>query len=126
MPSIKAGKKSFVKWPLAKNLVEAKELLAPSEDHHVVEPSVCLQGRFATVISKLKELMQQKRIGKTLSSTLIGHVNELGLTLSQGLKYIADKEVGGNLKTIYFGHVVDCVQAGASTTKCHQKIKLTP
>jgi hypothetical protein len=47
-----------------------------------------------------------------LSSTFIGHCVELGLTLSHGLKYVADKEVGGNLKTIYFGHMVDYVQKG--------------
>ena len=56
--------------------------------------------------------MKEGKVGNILSSIFIGHCAELSLTLSHGLKHVTDKEVGGNLKTIYFGHMVDYVQEG--------------
>jgi predicted dehydrogenase len=61
IPSIKASKKTFVEWPLVKNLSEAEEVLRLSKEPHVTETTVCLQGRFAPVVMKLKKLVKRER-----------------------------------------------------------------
>lgn len=111
-PSLEAGKDAFVEWPLGKNLAEAEVLLHLSKSRGVKSTAVGLQGRFAPVIWKLKELIKEGRIGKVLSSTWTGYASNGGPTESEHVRYLADKEVGGNLVTIHFGHVVDYVQQG--------------
>ena len=87
IPSIKAGRKIFVEWPLAKNISEAEEVLRLNKEHYVSETS-------STRRMKLKGLVKEGKVGKILGSTFIGYCAELGLTLSHGLKYVAE-EVGG-------------------------------
>lgn len=101
-----------MEWPLGKNLAEAELLLHLSKVRGVKRTAVGLQGRFAPVIWKLKGLIKDGRIGKVLSSTWIGYASNGGPTESEHVRYLADKEVGGNLVTIHFGHVVDYVQQG--------------
>ena len=72
---------------------------------------VGLQARQAPIIHKLKALISIGAIGKVLSSTWVGQATNGGPSTSPGVKYIGDKEVGGNLVTIHFGHAVDYVQA---------------
>ena len=112
MPSLEVGKNAFVEWPLGRNLTEAEVLLQLSKSHGVKRTAVGLQGRFAPVILKLKELVRSGRVGRVLSSTWTGSAGNGGLTEGENVKYLADKEVGGNLVTIHFGHVVDYVQQG--------------
>ena len=101
-----------MEWPLAKNLAEAETLLHLSKNHGVKRTAVGLQGRFAPVIWKLKDLIREGRIGKVLSSTWTGSAGNGGPTESENLKYLGDKDVGANLVTVHFGHVVDYVQQG--------------
>lgn len=101
-----------MEWPLGKNLAEAEVLLHLSKARGVKRTAIGLQGRFAPVIWKLKELVKDGRIGKVLSSTWTGYASNGGPTESEHVRYLADKEVGGNLVTIHFGHVVDYVQQG--------------
>jgi predicted dehydrogenase len=111
-PALKAGKNVFVEWPLGKNLEEAEELLRMSVIHGVKQTAVGLQGRFAPSIIKLQELVTQGRIGKVLSSTWVGYAGNMGPTESESLKYMTDKNIGGNLVTVHFGHVSDYIQQG--------------
>ena len=41
------------------------------------------------MVMKLNKLVKKGTIGKILSTNLVGHVAELGLALSHGLKYVA-------------------------------------
>lgn len=72
-----------------------------------------LQGQLAPIMLKLKSLIKQEgRIGKVLSSS----VHAFGGTrtrdsLPEGLKYFTQKEVGGNIVTIGFGHMIDFVES---------------
>jgi len=111
-PSLKAGKSAFVEWPLGKNLQEAEELLWLSREHGVKKTAVDLQGRYAPVIRQLKQLVAGGRIGKVLSSTWVGVAGNLGPTESTNFSFLADKDIGGDLVTIHFGHIVDTVQQG--------------
>lgn len=104
LPSVKAGKAVYVEWPLAENEDTARELvkLAKESGSRTI---VGLQGRVAPVVVKLQDLIHEGRIGRVLSSEIRaagGTVDRL--TLSSGLKYFTQREVGGNPYTIGFGH----------------------
>jgi predicted dehydrogenase len=72
---------------------------------------VGLQARQAPLLRKVKSLIESGAVGKVLSSTWAGQAGNGGPTTTEGYKYLGDKEVGGNLVTIHFGHSVDYVQA---------------
>lgn len=112
LPALKAGKDVHVEWPLGKNLQESEDLLRISQEYHVKNTVVGLQGRISPPILKLKELIADGKIGKVLSSYVYVQAGIGGDTLLHTNSYLADKELGGNLMTIHFGHTVDNVQQG--------------
>jgi predicted dehydrogenase len=111
-PSLRAGKNVFVEWPLGKNLAEAKELLRLKKENGVNTAVVGLQGRQATSVKKIKELIEGGRIGEVLSSSWQGQGTGAGPTVTEGREYISDRTIGGNLVTIHFGHSIDYIQHG--------------
>ena len=110
-PSLNVGKNVFVEWPLGKSAAEARQLLKLKNEGGVKIAVVGLQARQAPIIKKVASLISSGKIGKVLSSTWAGQAGNGGPTTTEGTKYIGDKEVGGNLVTIHFGHAVDYVQA---------------
>ena len=66
---------------------------------------ISLQGRVSPIFLKVKALLQEDKIGKVLSSSLVasGGLGTHG-SIREGLKYFFDKRVGGNFITIFFGH----------------------
>ncbi|KPM41812.1 hypothetical protein AK830_g4754 [Neonectria ditissima] len=110
LPSVKAGKTVYVEWPLAQDDVHAEELsrLAAESGSRTL---VGLQGRLAPPVLKLRDLLQEGRIGKVLSSELHAAGGSMDRDLlPTGLKYFTDRAVGGNIVTIGLGHVFDQVQ----------------
>ncbi|RJE18091.1 hypothetical protein PHISCL_09571 [Aspergillus sclerotialis] len=117
LPSIRAGKQVYIEWPIARNLKEVEVLIdvaraAAAAGNGAGRVAVGLQGRFAPPVVKVGELLKGGHLGKLLSS----EVRAFGGTkdrevLSAGLKYFLDGDVGGNVVTIGFGHVIDFVQS---------------
>ncbi|KAJ5224227.1 uncharacterized protein N7469_007730 [Penicillium citrinum] len=110
-PSLLAGKDVYIEWPIASNKNQLDEVIA-SAAQGGGRVGVGLQGRFAPPILRVKELLQSGRIGMLLSS----EVRAFGGTIDReilpmGLKYFADRSVGGNPITIGFGHVIDYIQS---------------
>lgn len=104
MPSVKAGKNVFVEWPLAQDIKHVRELAVAAEasGSHTI---VGLQGRVAPVILKLRELLDQNRVGKVLSSEVRAAGGTMDRDLiSSGISYFTRRPVGGNVFTIGFGH----------------------
>lgn len=67
-----------------------------------------LQGRVSPVYLKVNALLQSKRIGRVLNST-VAMAGGLGSrdSISEGLAYFYDRKIGGNLITIWMGHTTD-------------------
>ena len=108
-PSIAAGKDVYTEWPLAENAAKARELaeLAQKSGSKTV---VGLQGRVTPLTLKVRELLEQGRIGKVLSSELritVGLMPQLGWP--KGFDYFYDRKVGGNAYTIAFAHCKSCL-----------------
>lgn len=108
-PSLEAGKDVFVEWPLTSNVQDTEEL-ARLANAKKVKAMVGLQGRVSPLYLKVKELLEEGRIGKVLSSSIIasGGTN-LRDSIGEGLAYFFDRSVGGNLVTIFLGHLTDSI-----------------
>lgn len=106
-PALLAGKSIFVEWPLGASTSEAKELtqLAAINGSKTI---VGLQARSNPLVLKLKELISSNKIGKVLSSTVIGSFGGVPEgNWPVGAEYYLDINGGGNQFTIYFGHFLD-------------------
>lgn len=106
-PVLEKGKNAFIEWPLGANLQEAEELTAIAHEKGS-NTIVGLQGRMDPRVQKLRELIQQGRIGNVQSTTITAHAGGLGGAFEPpGIDYLAKKAVGGNLLTIPMMHTVD-------------------
>jgi len=103
LASLKKGKDVFCEWPLDRNAVIAREMLDAAElgGGKVI---VGLQGRQSPTVRKVKELIDEGRIGRVLSSTVVGAAGNGGGEEGSSVAYFTDKSVGGNMFTIQFGH----------------------
>ncbi|KAF1848821.1 NAD(P)-binding protein, partial [Cucurbitaria berberidis CBS 394.84] len=111
IPSIRAGKDVYVEWPIAARREHIEEIVeaAKSSGSRV---AVGLQRRWAPPVLKLKEVLSggTGKLGKVLSADVrvFGGSNDREI-LPMGLKYFAQKEVGGNVIVIGSGHALDLV-----------------
>ncbi|KAL4995191.1 hypothetical protein BDV10DRAFT_203221 [Aspergillus recurvatus] len=110
LPSLKAGKDVFVEWPLGSSVQEARELLSVAKQNKVKLAVVGLQGRFDATVDTLKEILAERRIGKILSTTVIGQGLIAGPAEIEARDYLINRESGGSLLTIPALHLLDTVQ----------------
>ncbi len=84
---------------------------------------VGLQSRMSPVILKLKSLVEQGKIGKVLSSSVVacGGTNDRS-TIPASLKYFTDKRVGGNILTIFIGHSKSFQNVSSRAVKIHFRL----
>ena len=71
-----------------------------------------LQSSFALTIQKIKETVQSGRIGDVKNSIFVAQDADAGAFGKVTIEYFADREVGGNPLTIYFGHSIDFITEG--------------
>lgn len=106
-PSLAAGKRVFVEWPLTESIEKSEELVAGIETQRSI---IGLQCRVSPVIRKVKDLIDGGAIGAILSSNIQAHTTILPRdSLPDSLAYFADRKVGGNPMTIAYGHMIDYV-----------------
>ncbi|KAG4410591.1 hypothetical protein IFR04_016277 [Cadophora malorum] len=106
-PALLAGKDVFVEWPLAVTTAEAEELTTIAEENNC-KTIVGLQARASPLVLKIKEIVQSGKIGKILSSTVVGQISSLKPfgTWQEGAKYYVDMDSGANGFYVSFGHFV--------------------
>ncbi|RMZ90932.1 hypothetical protein DV736_g1824, partial [Chaetothyriales sp. CBS 134916] len=106
---LKAGKNTYVEWPLAATTQQAKELTELAKQKHV-KTIVGLQGRVAPSIRKLKALVDSGYLGDVHSVNYHAAIN-VWQNNAVGAKYhyFLDRKVGANLLTIYGGHILDTI-----------------
>lgn len=103
-PSVEAGKGVYSEWPLGSNAQQARELAALAKRSGSTT-MVGVQGRLAPLALKIRELLEEGRIGKVLSSEVRGSGGTIDRErVPEGLSYFYRREVGGNPYTIMFGH----------------------
>lgn len=113
---MRAGKAVFVEWPLAENLLRAGELVELGK----TKPEgfggggagniIGLQTRVSPIVLKMKEVLASGRIGSVLSSDVRAFTTLCQRdALPETLSYFAERDVGGNVVTISYGHMIDFV-----------------
>jgi len=102
LPSVRAGKDVLNEWPLDRNLEVATSLVEAAKQGGL--NLVGLQGRQNPVIQAVKRTIEEGKIGKPLSSTFVGSASNGGAEEGSAVSYFTDREVGGNILTITFGH----------------------
>ncbi|PWY90370.1 NAD(P)-binding protein [Aspergillus sclerotioniger CBS 115572] len=111
LASLRAGKSVYIEWPITSTVAEVDKLLSVARASGATV-AVGLQARFAPPIIKIKEILRSGRLGRLLSTEVRGYGGTGARdVLPTGLKYFAQKEVGGNPITIGFGHMIDYVQS---------------
>jgi predicted dehydrogenase len=114
LPSLNKGKNVFSEWPLDANAAKAKVML-DAAGQSGSKTVVGLQGRANPAVQKVKQIIEEGRIGKVLSSTFYGVAHYGGAFATANVSYLIQREVGGNILTIQFGH---------STSSVHRLRKL--
>ena len=102
-PALLAGKNVYVEWPLGATTTEAEELARLAKEKGV-KTVVGLQARADPLVVKMKELVDSGKIGKVLSSNVVGVFTRHPPAWPEDAKYYLDIDSGGNSLTIYFGH----------------------
>ncbi|KAF7194100.1 Galactose/lactose metabolism regulatory protein GAL80 [Pseudocercospora fuligena] len=112
-PTVKAivakGKQCYVEWPLGKNFQEAEELHNIAVKAGNARTMVGLQGRRAPVVLKVKDVIASGAIGKVLSVNVRSSGGNLAQVDPVSLKMFNDPEIGANMLSIHFGHLIDFV-----------------
>ena len=93
----------YCEWPLDKNAEVAKSM-AEAAKRGGGRTIVGLQARHSPVIQAVKKLVESGRIGRPLSSTIIGAAGNGGPDEPPHGEYLANRKIGGNMLTIHFGH----------------------
>lgn len=103
--SVRAGKDVFVEWPIAGKKEHIEEIVQAAQQSGA-RVAVGLQRRWNPIVSKVRALVNgDAKLGKLLSAEVrqFGATNDRE-TLTNGLKYFTQKEIGGNVITIGVGH----------------------
>ena len=111
MPALKAGKNIYVEWPLAATVEQAQEMVSLAKEKNV-KTIIGLQGRVSPTMLTIKKLVDTGRLG-TIHSVNIQAVNGNWQNNIAGSRYsyFMDRKVGGNLLTIYGGHILDSMMS---------------
>ncbi|KII92367.1 hypothetical protein PLICRDRAFT_37140 [Plicaturopsis crispa FD-325 SS-3] len=105
-PAIEAGKDVFVEWPLARDLEEAREIERFAREKGV-RTMVGLQARQVNAVRKAKALVESGKIGKVLSTSVVGSGVIWGATTSERYAYLRDNKNGASMLTIPTSHALD-------------------
>jgi predicted dehydrogenase len=107
MPALQAGRNVLVEWPLAATTEQAKEMAALARQKNV-KTIVGFQGRMSPTARKVKELVDTGVLGEIHSVNYQGAIHVWqNNAAGERYHYFMDRKVGGNLLTIYGGHVLD-------------------
>lgn len=110
LPALKAGGKDiYVEWPLASNMREAEELVNMAKASGI-RTIIGLQGRISPSVLKVREIVDSGRLGDIHSVNYQGWINVWqNNAASRRYHYFMDRKIGGNLLTIYGGHILDSI-----------------
>ncbi|KAH8812851.1 hypothetical protein F5884DRAFT_317671 [Xylogone sp. PMI_703] len=108
LPCIATGKDIFVEWPIDVSADKSRELVEAARAKGI-RTAVGMQGRFAKVIQRVAEIVRSGRIGKVLSSSVVGGLPTGGPgPVKTGLKYSLDKDSGATMLDVQLAHFLEC------------------
>ncbi|OAP55953.1 hypothetical protein AYL99_10105 [Fonsecaea erecta] len=116
VPSLLSDRSSvkgvFVEWPIGVSLAESEDIVRRTRDRGVPlhRTAVGLQGRFSAVTQRIAQLVRAGRVGRVLSTTVVGTVPTGGGTVEKrGVQYALDPANGATMVDIHLAHFVECL-----------------
>ncbi|KAF4578292.1 transcription regulator gal80 [Pleurotus pulmonarius] len=110
LAAIEAGKDVFVEWPAGSSLEETTEFQRQAKAKGV-KVMVGLQGRHSAASNAVKDVIASGRLGKVLSSTMVGFMSRESLywgpTVNERREYIHHLRSGVSFAEIILGHQLD-------------------
>lgn len=110
LAAIEAGKDVFVEWPAGATLEETMEIEKQAKAKGV-RVIVGLQGRHSATTKVIKDTIESGKLGKVLSSTVIGSMSRdnlyWGPQIGEGSTYIYQPRSGATFSEIILGHQLD-------------------
>lgn len=108
LAALDAGKHVYCEWPLGRDLVEDREMLA------AVRPgshaAIGLQGLQAPALRAAVELIRSGRIGKPRVLRVFGSAAPWGAQTNEVEEYLQDRTTGATLESIGGGHTLAPVE----------------
>ncbi|MEV5982412.1 Gfo/Idh/MocA family oxidoreductase [Streptomyces sp. NPDC052114] len=108
LAALGAGRAVLSEWPLGNGLAEAEELAAAA-GRAGVRTFAGLQARSAPAVRHVGELVADGYVGEVLSTSLVASGRRWGPVFEPSGEYLLDRNNGGTMLTIPFGHTVDAV-----------------
>jgi predicted dehydrogenase len=102
-----AGKPVLCEWPLAGNLLQAREMADAARERSLAT-IVGLQGRSDPTIQYARDLVADGYVGEVLSATLVVTCS-LPVETGPGRIWQADRAAGGNSLSMVGGHSIDAL-----------------
>jgi predicted dehydrogenase len=103
--ALAAGKAVYCEWPLGRDLDDARAMAALAAEQGA-RSVVGLQGRQASAIEFVQDLLGDGYVGEVLSTTMVG-LSVPGGIVAQPNAYMLDETNGANVLTIAVGHSLD-------------------
>ena len=111
LPALRAGKNIYIEWPLAATVAQAQEMVSLAKEKNV-KTIIGFQGRVSPTILKIKKLVDTGRLGTVHSVNIQASTgNWQNNVANNRYSYFIDRKVGGNLLTIYGGHILDSMMS---------------
>lgn len=108
--ALNGGKMVYCEWPLGNGTKEAK-LLNDAALEKGIRNFSGLQARALPELKYLKDLLASGKIGKVLSTTIVGTGDNWGTSLpKESMAYLLDPKNGANMMTIPFAQTMDGVE----------------
>jgi len=105
--AIDAGKMIFCEWPLGNGTTEAKELAVAAAKKYI-KTFTGLQAHALPELKYLKDLIAAGKIGKVLSTSILGTGDNWGTSLpKEAMTYLLDRRNGADMMTIPFSQTCD-------------------
>lgn len=107
LPCIAAGKDIFVEWPIDVNVDKTRDIVEAARAKGI-RTAVDTKGRFTKIIQRVAEVVQSGRIGRILSSSVVGGVPTGGAAPERaGLQYSLNKDSGSTILDIHLAHFLE-------------------
>ena len=103
LPILPSGKSVLCEWPVERNGTVAAEV-EEAASRSGSKVLLGLQARMSPVAAAVKKTIDEGKIGKVLSSTLVGSLGMGGGVAPAGFDVFMKRSVGANLVSIHFGH----------------------
>ncbi|MCJ8012175.1 Gfo/Idh/MocA family oxidoreductase [Paenibacillus sp. KQZ6P-2] len=106
--TIRANKHIYCEWPLAVGTSEVESIMKEL-NQSTIKHAIGLQSRQSDEVKLVKELVDNKEIGRILSINMKVSTHAKGNWVDQAGSYILDRKNGATLLTINGGHALDVV-----------------